>query len=96
LISDDVVHLSIYISHIATERSENVLSSLVFKILSDFFIKAFHEFVEFIAGLVLFKDHWNVLEVVLINPEALRPAVRSKGAVLLTIKSDTKNVFSLS
>jgi hypothetical protein len=49
-----------------------------------------------VVGLVLFQNHWNVLKVVLINPEALWPASRSKRRVLLAIESDCQDILSLT
>ena len=52
LIGNDVVHLSINVSHITTEWSHDVVSSLLVKIFLHIFVEALYKFVEFVSGLI--------------------------------------------
>lgn len=93
LIGDDVVHLGINVSHIASERAHDVDSSLLVKVFLHIFVEALHKLVEFVSSLIFLEDHWNILKVVLVDIESLRPAVGSETSVLLLIQGDSEDVF---
>ena len=71
LIHDSVINICIHESHIAAERSHEVLNLLIFIELSFHSVKeGFYSFTEIVVGILLVQDDRGIDHVVCVGPKA--------------------------